>query len=261
MVNLFDIMRQAQSGAAMANLSRQFGLSAEQTQRALEAILPVFTLGLQRSSQDPNSFGKLLEMMMSGRFAPFYDPGFGGGMPGAAASGQQVIEQLFGSADANRRIAAEAAGLAGVTSQILQQMMPVVAATLMGGLFRGATVEGMAEFLRGLSDWLRTVGDPGRSRPTPTASPYQAWSDAVAAMFGQPKQPSQPTPTDPWSAMMGAMLRLGPQAAPPPSPPPSVPNPFEALSRMFESGRDAQVQHLASMQRIVDDLWAPKRPA
>ncbi len=56
-MNLFEMMQQAQGGQAMQNLSRQYGLSPKQTQAAIDALLPAFSMGLQRQTQDPYAFG------------------------------------------------------------------------------------------------------------------------------------------------------------------------------------------------------------
>lgn len=267
MVNLFDIMRQAQSGSALDNLSRQFGLSGPQTQRALEALLPAFTLGFQRSAQNPNVFGQILEMMSSGRYAPFYEGMF---QPQPAqASGQEVLDRLFGSPDVSRQIAAQASAATGIGVQVLQQMLPAIAATLMGGLFKFASVEGLSEFLRAWADWLRSLR-PADAAPKPGAglasgTPYGAWSDIMGAMLGtapaparQPEPSPTPSPAAPWADFMQAMLKGLPsaeKAAPPPPPPPQQPNPFEVLSQMFETGREVQQQHLANLHTILDGIW------
>ncbi|QLP96405.1 MAG: DUF937 domain-containing protein [Rhodoblastus sp.] len=54
MFNLDDILRQAQGGGAAQTLARQFGISPDQAQAAMEALTPAFQMGLQRQAQqDP----------------------------------------------------------------------------------------------------------------------------------------------------------------------------------------------------------------
>lgn len=253
MVTLFDIVRQAQGGGAIDNLARQFGLSGDQARRAVEAFLPAFSMGMQRSASNPFAFAQLLEMMSSGRFAPFYD---GAGLVGVrGADGQQVLDRLFGSPEVSRQVAAQASVMTGIGTQVLQQMLPAVAGVIMGGLFRGITVEGLADFLRGWSDWLRTLKPPGAasSRDAGPASPVEAWTNLMAAFMGGASAPARPPPpADPWSGFMAALAVPG--TARPPSPPPSQPDPFATLSRMFETGREVQTQHLANIQAIFEGL-------
>ena len=265
MVNLFDIVRHAQSGSAMDNLGRQFGLSFDQTQRAMEALLPALSLGFQRSARNPTVFGQLLEMVASGRYAPFFD---GTGQAGLAQpNGQQVLEKLFGSNEVTRQIAAQGSAMTGIGTQVLQQMLPGLAAIVMGGLFRHVSVEGLSDVLRNWSDWLRAIApytSSYRQPASPSAgAPYEALANLMGAMLGGTPPPPRPAPqampADPWTSFMQAFTKnLPPGSTPPPPPPapsPSQPNPFEALSHMFETGREVQAQHLASLQHILDAFW------
>jgi hypothetical protein len=267
MVHLFDIMRQAQQGAVLDNWSRQFGLSVLDTQRTVEALLPAFSLGLQNAARDPGAFARLLETMMSGRYAPIYD---GRSLPGPGAGGDALL-QLFGSPEAAQRIATQVSAMSGVGAQVVQQMMPVMAATLMGGLSKYASLEGLSGLLRQWADWLQAA--QARVAPRPAARPgpeeasarfYAAWSDLVGSFFGGAARPPErrpdPVPTDPWSAMLTSMSALGRPAEPQPPPPPPQPNPFEPLAQMFQTGREVQAQHLAGLQSIMDSVWGA-RPA
>ena len=49
MPNLYDVLADAQNGEAMTELSREFGLSAQQTQAAVAALLPAISMGLKAS--------------------------------------------------------------------------------------------------------------------------------------------------------------------------------------------------------------------
>ncbi len=256
MVNLFDIVRQAQSGSAMDNLSRQFGLNPDQTQRAMEALLPAFSLGFQRSMANPSLFAPLLEMMASGRYAPFFDGTGQGNL--LQSSGQQVLDRLFGSTDLSRQVAGQASAVTGIGAQVLQQMMPSLAAILMGGLFRQTNVRGLSDFLRTWSDLLRTVSPPERPPANAGGTPYGAWMEMMGTMMGgSAAKPKPAPPADPWTSFMQAFSKGLPNASPPP-PPPSQPNPFHVLSEMFEGGREVQSQYAASLQAIFDGLWRPQ---
>lgn len=75
MMNLFDIMQSAQSGQALPNLAQQYGLTMQQTQAALDALLPAFSMGLQRQTRDPYAFGSLAQMMTASPYARFFEAG------------------------------------------------------------------------------------------------------------------------------------------------------------------------------------------
>ncbi len=252
MVNLFDIMKQAGSGAALGQMSQRFGLTNDQTMRAVEALLPAFTLGLQKSLQDPNVLGQLLQLMSSGLYGPFFE----GARGGSAAPGQQALNALFGSPEVSRQIAARASAMTGIGTQVLQQMLPIIAATLVGGLFKFMSVEGFSDFLRRWADWLQHLKRDEPAGRSGSSDPYRVWSDTMAGWIGAPRKPEPPARTDPWTSFAEAMLG---RAEPPlPPPPPAEHNPFEVLSRMFETGREVQAQHLAGLQAILDGMFGAK---
>lgn len=259
MVNLLDIMRQAQQGAGMDNMARQFGLSLADAQRAVETLLPAFSLGFRRNAMDPGAFGPLLDALSSGRYAPFFDgttmmPGGGGG---AAQPGAELMGQIFGSPEVARQIAQQASAMSGVGAQVLQRMMPTMGAVLMGGMTRYASLEGVSDVLRQWADWLKVAASAqaARSQPAPPDL-YGAWAGLVGSMFGMTSEAPapKPQPPDPWSQLTAMMMGGWTKPEPPPPPPPAPPNAFSALGRMFEAGREVQAQHLAGFQQILDGM-------
>jgi len=53
--------------------------------------------------------------------------------------GNGILGHLFGSKDLSRAVASQAAQASGIGQNVLQQMMPAIAAMLMGGLFKQST--------------------------------------------------------------------------------------------------------------------------
>jgi hypothetical protein len=300
MVTLFDIMRNAQSGQGFDNLSRQFGLTPADTQRAVEALLPAFTLGFQRNVYNPTAFGQFVELLSSGQDAPFFDGAKPAAQAAAWASGNWVLTQILGSKDVTRKVAEQAASMTGIGAQVLQQMLPMVAATLMGGIFRYASLQGMGDLFAQWSDAFHKAhtaqqrGEQpqprrGASPQAASANPFEAWAAMMGSMFSgengraarerRPEAASRPAPANPielWSAMVESMLgkpneapaAQGPRpspapraakAEPQPAPKPQVDNPLQALSQMFETGREVQAQHLATLQSILDGFWGARR--
>lgn len=248
MVNLFDIMQTAQSGAAVANLSRQFGLSPTDTQRAVEALLPAFSMGLQRAAQNPAMLPPLLAMMGSGQYTPFFDNAAG---PRGAASGGDVLAQVFGSPEVTRQIAQQASSMTGIGVQVLQEMMPVIGATLIGGLFKYASLEGLGDWFGQWSSAFKQAhaSQAAAKAPSPMPSgPFGAWGSMLDTMVSGGGGASV-APSLPWAV------------APPPAPVAPPPDtgaddtPLGHLSRMFESGQEAQSQQVAHLQRIFDTVW------
>lgn len=255
MVNLLDIMRQAQQGAGMDNMARQFGLSLADAQRAVETLLPAFSLGFRRNAMNPGAFAPFLDALSSGRYAPFFDGTTM--MPGSGAPGAELMGQIFGSPEVTRQIAQQASAMSGIGAQVLQQMMPTMGAVLMGGMTRYASLEGVSDVLRQWADWLKVAASAqaARSQPAPPDL-YGAWSGFVGSMFGiAPRKPAPaPGPADPWSELVAMMAGGWTKPEPPPPPPPAQPDAFSALAQMFEAGREVQAQHLAQFQHALDGM-------
>ena len=182
MFNLFDIMRGAQGGAAIDTMARQFGLTPDQVERAMQALLPAFTLGLQGSAREPDAFARTLGLMGSGRYAPFFDNPALAFSQGAMAEGNEALQALFGSKDVSSSVAREAAIFAGIGPEILKQMLPILASILLGGVQRSGQAQGprrdesggrggifeqILDALRGGSETERPEVDrrPRRERP------------------------------------------------------------------------------------------------
>jgi hypothetical protein len=138
-MNLFDMLANAQSGQGMDQLARQFGLSQQQTQAAVEALLPAFSQGLKRNASDPYGVGGFLNAMASGNHAKYFEDAQNAFSPQGMAEGNGILGHLFGSKDLSRAVASQAAQATGLGQQTLQQMLPVIASMIMGGLFKQST--------------------------------------------------------------------------------------------------------------------------
>ena len=235
MFNLFDVIRQAQGGHGLDQIARQFGLSPDQTRAAIEALLPAFGLGLQRQAQNPDVLTQLFGQMARGAYAPFYDAD-GDGIPdNAAAQGNDVLGMLFGSKDLSRAVAQQAAATTGLGTEIMKQMLPVIAAMLMGGLGRGVSQPGgqagsLGDILGRMAGGMFGGGQPGAAPPSGgTGNPFGDMMNAVlGGMMGGAKAPAPPPPQDP--------VQAG----------------FETWNRMVETGSEAQAEHLRNLQKVFD---------
>lgn len=193
MMNLFEMMQQAQNGQAMQNLSRQYGLSQQQTQAAIEALLPAFSMGLQRQTQDPYAFGSLAQMMTASPFGRIFDAN-GDGIPdNARSAGNDVLSQLFGSKEVSNAVAAQAAATSGVGQAVLKQMLPVIASMVMGGLFKSMNSQGMGGILGQFSEMMR--GQMPGMQPAPAPAPQQAnrtnpLEAILGGLFGNAQAPA-----------------------------------------------------------------------
>lgn len=140
MANLQDILANAQHGEAMTLLSRAYGLTPDQTQAAVEALLPAISLGLKRSTATPEGLGDLFSVaaQQPELFAMYEDPD-AALSPAGVAAGNAALANMFGSPEASRAVAAHAQQLSGVGGAILKKILPVLVGMLLSGLMRGGS--------------------------------------------------------------------------------------------------------------------------
>ncbi len=255
MINLFELMRQAQGNPAEA-MARQFGLSPPQAESAIDALLPAFALAIQRQLQDPQAWPKLFQAFAAAQQQTMMEAAtqaFGG--PRTPAN--DVVGMLFGSNDIARQIAAQAAAASGLSPGILQQMQTDMATTIMAGVGKSLTEQGM-------NAWANAMSGGG-------ANPFAAFGDMMGRMAGAgasaPKAAATPSMSDMFDpaavgAMINQMLGGKPAEKEPPAPPPPPPTSSElsldALSQIVETGREVQESHLQTMQKILETMFPPE---
>jgi hypothetical protein len=261
MINWFDLMRQAQGGAGIENFARQFGLSPEQTSAAIAALMPAFAMGLQRAALNPAAMTQLFQVMSGGHFPAFWDSAAQAFTPQARHEGNRLLDELFGSDEVSRRVAQQAAAFSGVGVDILQQMLPLLAGIVAGGLTKMATAPGAM---------FANLGAAAPQGGQPAGAPAGSWADLWGQWMGiaRPPEPqAQPrSAANPFEEMMTSFLRAGfPPAEKAPEPEPRKAEPTaEALGawgQMVETGQEMQRQYLASLQGILDSAWgrSPER--
>lgn len=130
-MNLLNALAEAQGGQGLSNLSSQFGLSPQQTQQAVGALIPQIVSGMQGQA---GGLGGLIGMLTGGAHAQVAEqPDAAFGAQGVSM-GNEVLGRIFGSKQASRGVADQVAAQTGVGADVLKQMLPVVATMIMGVL-------------------------------------------------------------------------------------------------------------------------------
>jgi hypothetical protein len=230
MLNWSDLMRQAQSNAGLDVLTRQFNLSDDQAQKAMLAFLPAFAMGMQHLMLTAPS-NPLLQGM-AGAWAG--NPWQAAMSSQAQQNGKRLIDSLFGSDEASRRIAHRAADFTGLNVDLIQQMLPLMAGILAGTLHQMMTGQGRT------ADMF----------PAPAEAPEKAGKQA-----------------DPWTTLWAGWAQAFPskeggdraseERRQPPSGQESTSLPWQD---MMQKGQEMQMQYLTSLQSILDEAWKSRKP-
>jgi hypothetical protein len=237
MMNLNDIMQAAQGGQGVNNLASQFGLTPEQTQAAIQAMIPAFSTGLQRTAQDPTGLGGILSQLTSGiHQGSFTDPTQ---TTAAGGAGGGVLGQIFGSPQITAQLSQQAAKVSGVNPQIIQQMMPIVASMLMGGLFHSMTSQGLGGILGQLAG---AANSPTGLGPAINQTGAAQSSGGLGGMLGN---------------MLGGLFGGGSAGANPQSA--ALQAGLNTLNSMFQAGVQVSQTHQQGLSDILSSLTSQNR--
>ncbi len=284
MMPLYDMMMNAQNGDAMRAIAQQFGLSESQMEQATAALMPAFSTGLKRNASNPMDMSNFLSALAGGNHAQYFENMQNAFSPQGKQEGNGILGHLFGSKEVSRAVAAQAEAATGIGQDIFKRMLPVLATSIMGGLFKQATGQTSNQAQAGSMGGSNPIGDlisemmrqgmgGGHAKPTPKASPMDnPLGQILEGMFGggaqrqPPKGASNPFGDNPLGqifqdmlggAMGGGQTREAPEPEQQPDPDRTATgrqrNPYDDLfGKMFESGKEVQQGYQKNVESIFD---------
>ena len=129
-----DILKGAQGGAAFDNLAASFGVNPAQSTAAISTMLEALSARIERNTLSRGGLADVVALLgtpAAGRAV--FDPQ-GLATPETLAAGNHVLNVLIGNKDTSRGIAAKAAKASGLDEAVLKKMLPAVASMMIGGL-------------------------------------------------------------------------------------------------------------------------------
>jgi hypothetical protein len=159
-MDLLEMIQSVAGGNAIGQIGSQFGLSEEQTQSALGALLPVLGGALQRNAQQSGGLEDLLGAFGAAQHSQYLDNPGALGSPEAIEAGNGILGQLLGSKDVSRALANQASAQTGIGPDVLKALLPVAASLLMGSLSKQSAASAPAE--GGLLGMLAPMLDQNR---------------------------------------------------------------------------------------------------
>ncbi|MGI9400566.1 MAG: DUF937 domain-containing protein [Rhizobiaceae bacterium] len=195
MIPLMEMLAQGGNGEAIRQMSRQFGLSYDQTEKATEALMPAFSEALKRNTANSMQFMNFMQAMATGRHAEYFDNPDMAFSGSGINEGNAILGHLFGSKELSRAVADNAAQMTGLSQSILKQMLPSLAPMILGGLFK-------------------QMSGAGSQQAGTSGNPFGWMLEQMSAGMGQ--SPSgQPSGLDnPIGKMFEDMMSSGKQAMP-----------------------------------------------
>ena len=269
MLPLFDLMMQAQNGKALEAFSKQFGLAQEQMAKAFAALTPAFSTGLKRSAANPYDFGAMMQSLMSGNYAKYFEDISAAFSPQGVADGNNFLKSIFGSNDVTRAVAEQAAKVTGLGQDMLAGMMPAMASAMAGGLIKEMTgqYESMAEKLAAsnpmmgaMQQWMEAAGF--QPKPKKPELPDNPFLQMMQMMMGAAQKAPEPQAADPFGT--GAFMKMMQSFMPPGAKEEAKPDAkveakpvdlsqySEFVGSMFDSGLEVQKSYQKNMEAIFD---------
>ncbi|GLK78569.1 DUF937 domain-containing protein [Methylopila turkensis] len=286
MINFYELMRQAQGGAAFDNIARAYGLDPAQMRAATAALTPAFAQSFQRQARNDHAAHRLNELFGADVYARAFEAHAAALDPTARAAGDDALGALFGSKEVSRAVAAQAAAASGVQAEIIRKVLPVLTSILIGGFMKasqGASAPspssgGAAGPFGPFWDQMfgQTAAEGRKGGSENPQNPFQDW------MGGFGKTAEEPEPRDPPANPMGDVMadilngmfgaprrdETSPPDAPPAEAPPAGAPEGEqsdafaaSFDQMVQTGRELQAQNARAMEQIFEAfLGAGKKP-
>lgn len=133
----------------LSSIGRQYGLDPAQTEAAVAALAPVIAAGFKSKSSSGDGLGSI--------FAALQQDEERGQIASPTDAGNVVLSQIFGSKDVSRGVAQQLSANSGISSAILKQLLPVIAAYFVSQMMSGKGAAAATGSGGGLGDILGQV--------------------------------------------------------------------------------------------------------
>lgn len=158
-VDILDILRQAQGGQAVNNLAHTFNIDRASADAALKSVVPELSQRIERNTLSRGGVADLVAAIGKASERGYLDNPQALSGDAIKSDGVGYLDQILWGKDQSRALAAKAAQSSGISEALIKQMLPTIAAMMMGGLAKGAG--------GGIADILSKIpGLPGSSPST-----------------------------------------------------------------------------------------------
>jgi hypothetical protein len=133
-VNILEVLTAGQGGQVVGNLAQSFGIDRKQAADILTAVVPELAYNMERQSFNRAGLADLVSALGRADYSKALAPGAPLTSPGVKEAGIQALDTVLWSKDRSRTVAHRAARASGVDEALVKQMLPSIAAIVMGGI-------------------------------------------------------------------------------------------------------------------------------
>ena len=235
MFNLYQIVTGAQGGKAIDNLAQRFGLSREQADSAVKALVPALSTAFMAKAAHPGGMQEIAGAMTDDEHKAAYADPSAAQAPTTQQKSSDVAGSIFGNSAIVQQVIQQASRFTGLPAATLEQMLPVVVSMVLGGVATAMHNQGLGGWLGQLANggFGNIFGQGGQAGQAGGLGGM--FGNVLGNLFGGQSGAPQP----------GAE----PQAGAVPSPgsmgfPPAMQAGMEALGKMFQPGVPGQTGNL-----------------
>ena len=135
-MDLLNLVLSASGGGPLRQLAQNFGLSEQQAASAVSALVPALGKGLARNTATPDGLQSLVAALSSNQHQRYLEQPELLSQQETVADGNGILGHILGSKEVSRNVASQASAQTGLSSDLLKQMLPLVATLAMGALSR-----------------------------------------------------------------------------------------------------------------------------
>ena len=121
------------AGGQVQEAGSAYGLNPQQSQSAVQALLPAISSAMRRNMSEPSGMAGLLGALQNGGHDRYLSDAQAL-RNNAPTEGNAILGHLFGSKDVSRSVAARASEQTGIGTDVLKKMLPMVAMMAMGAM-------------------------------------------------------------------------------------------------------------------------------
>jgi hypothetical protein len=147
MADINRLLSTAQEGQLATNLAQRFNLSEEEINKSIQALGLALAYGMDRAVEQPQNFEKVVQCLCASSNCCAHDHSEAAYGADSLARGQTAILSLFGSEAQTNEILQAASRQSGVSTQILRQLLPIIASVLFSGLSKSLNDQGLGGLL------------------------------------------------------------------------------------------------------------------
>jgi hypothetical protein len=133
-MDLLQSVLNAGGGAAITQLAQKFNLNQDQAAAAVASLLPAIAGGLQSRITSEGGLQNVLSSLTSGQHTKYVDDPNALNHPNAAAENSGALNHILPGQEVHQEVAQQASQQTGISPEILQQMLPVIASLAMGAM-------------------------------------------------------------------------------------------------------------------------------